>query len=110
MNHIAQKIREQRKLHKLNQTELGEKIGVGKTTISNWETEYSSPDTDSLLKMSALFGCSVDYLMGANNEQIETLVDELKDYKRVAKMAKDADITPEQLEEQVKTLRKILGK
>jgi transcriptional regulator with XRE-family HTH domain len=108
MKNIATKIRELRKANKMNQVELAKLMGVGKTTISNWETSYSSPDPDSLVRLSNIFNCSVDYLLGS--EYIEGLKDELKDYRRVAKMAKDAKITPEQLEEQVKVLRNLLGR
>jgi transcriptional regulator with XRE-family HTH domain len=111
VTNTARIIKEQRKLLKMSQTELGQKIGVGKTTISNWETEYSSPDPDSLVKLSKIFGCTVDFLLGSNNkEYAEKLADELKGYNHVAKMAKDSNITPEQLAEQVRTLKKILGR
>lgn len=47
----------------INQTELGEAIGVGKTTISNYETDYSSPDTETLSKIARFFNVSTDYLL-----------------------------------------------
>ena len=39
-------------------------LNVGQTTISNWETGYSSPDIESLKKMSYIFKISVDDLLG----------------------------------------------
>jgi transcriptional regulator with XRE-family HTH domain len=105
----AEKIKTYRNINKLTQTELGKLVGVGKTTICNWETGYSFPDPESLLKLSIIFSCSVDHLLNKNSYE-EKLIDELKDYSKVARMAKDANITPAQLEEQVKTLKKILGK
>jgi transcriptional regulator with XRE-family HTH domain len=62
MKNTKSKIKIQRKLHNLTQNELGDKMGVGKTTISNWETGYSSPDTDSMFRLSKIFGCSMEYL------------------------------------------------
>ena len=48
----------------LNQRELGEKIGVGQTTISAWETGKNEPDSKSMHKMAQLFHVSIGYLMG----------------------------------------------
>lgn len=50
---------------KMKQTELAKFLNVGATTISNWETGYSAPDIESLKKMSELFNCSIDELLGA---------------------------------------------
>lgn len=57
-----------RKEYGLNQKELGERLGVGQTTISAWETGRNDPDSKSLLKMAQLFEVSVDYLMGQGEE------------------------------------------
>lgn len=48
----------------LKQSELATMLNVGQTTISNWETGYSSPDIESLKKMSYIFKISVDDLLG----------------------------------------------
>ena len=47
-----------------SQTKLSEKIGVSRSTIAMWETNGSQPDNDNLLKLSEVFGVSVDYLLG----------------------------------------------
>lgn len=48
----------------LKQSELAAMLNVGQTTISNWETGYSSPDIESLKKMAYIFKVSVDELLG----------------------------------------------
>ena len=48
----------------MNQRELGQKLGVGQTTISAWETGRNEPDYASLRKMAELFHASIDYLTG----------------------------------------------
>lgn len=55
----------------LKQSELATMLNVGQTTISNWETGYSSPDIESLKKMAYIFKISVDDLLG--NEKAPTV-------------------------------------
>lgn len=57
-----------RKEKGLNQRELGEKLGVGQTTVSAWETGKNEPDHSSLEKMTWLFHASVGYLLGIESE------------------------------------------
>lgn len=47
-----------------NQKELGDKLGVGQTTVSAWEAGKNEPDYKSIRAMVALFGVSADYLLG----------------------------------------------
>lgn len=48
----------------LNQKELGQKLGVGQTTVSAWETGKNEPDHESLHKMAQMFHVSLGYLAG----------------------------------------------
>ena len=47
----------------LTQIELAEKLGVTNKAVSKWETGKSKPTTNTLRKMAALFGLSVDELL-----------------------------------------------
>lgn len=49
------------------QSELAEKLGVGRTTISNYENNYSYPDLETLIAISNLFNVSTDFLLGISN-------------------------------------------
>lgn len=51
----------------LSQKELAAKMHIGKTTISNYETGYSEPDTETLIALSKIFGVSVNYLLGTDD-------------------------------------------
>lgn len=74
MNNTNKIIKDLRRSFDMSQTELGRRVGVGKTTISNWETGYSSPDPDSLVKLSNIFNCTVDYLLGrTDSKNVEIL-------------------------------------
>lgn len=52
----------------MNQRELGEKLGVGQTTVSAWEKGKNEPDHETLHKMAQLFRCSIGYLTGYEND------------------------------------------
>ena len=58
------RIAELRREAGMNQRELGQKLGVGQTTISAWETGRNEPDYASLRKMATLFHASIDFLTG----------------------------------------------
>lgn len=53
----------------MNQKELGEKLGVGQTTVSAWEKGKNEPDHETLHKMAQLFHCSIGYLTGYENDE-----------------------------------------
>ena len=50
----------------LSQEELARKIGVSRQTISNWENCRSYPDIGSLIKLSDLYGISLDAMLKAD--------------------------------------------
>lgn len=61
---ISKNIRQLRSEQGWTQKQLSEKLNVGKTTVSNYETGYSEPDLEILSKISKLFDVSIDYLLG----------------------------------------------
>ncbi|MDY6065300.1 MAG: XRE family transcriptional regulator [Finegoldia sp.] len=69
---LSSKIRELRKRNNMSQQELGKKLNVGKTTISNYETGYSEPDSNTLTKIANIFDVSVDYLLGIDSNPNKT--------------------------------------
>lgn len=60
---IGSKIKKSRIDAKLTQEQAAEVLGISRQTISNWENEKSYPDIVSVLKMSDLYGVSLDYLL-----------------------------------------------
>lgn len=67
---VKNRIGELRREQGLNQKELGDKLGVGQTTISAWETGKNEPDYKSIRAMAKLFEVSADYLLGFNDDHI----------------------------------------
>ncbi len=76
LNENIKKLRCQRGL---SQVELGKKLGVTKQSISNWENNYIQPSIEMLVKISAVFSVSTDYLLGLDSRtyiEITNLTDE----------------------------------
>ena len=49
--------------HHLSQGDLAEALAVSRQSVSKWETDSSVPDLDKLVKLSQLFGVSLDELV-----------------------------------------------
>ncbi len=60
---IGKFIAELRKQKGLTQEQLGEQIGVSNKTVSRWETGVYMPPADALVKMSELFGVTVNEIL-----------------------------------------------
>ena len=62
----------------MTQAEMAERLGVTNKAVSKWETGKSKPTTNTLRKMAALFGLSVDELLqireGARQMEITKIV------------------------------------
>ena len=57
-------LKDYRKKRGWSQARLAQEMGVSRSTIAMWETNNSQPDHESLLKLSELFGKSIDDLLG----------------------------------------------
>ncbi len=64
---IAETIRRLRRDHGMTQNELADRLGVSYQAVSRWENESSYPDIELLPSIAALFGVTVDYLLGASD-------------------------------------------
>ena len=71
---LADKIAELRKKNGWSQEELAGQLGVSRQSVSKWESAASIPDLDKILKLSALFGVSTDYLLKDLKEPEEELL------------------------------------
>ncbi|MCP3764061.1 helix-turn-helix transcriptional regulator [Domibacillus sp. A3M-37] len=103
---INNRIRELRKKIGLTQRELAEKISVSPQVISNWERNYTNPDHADVKKLSEIFECSTDYLLGTSDSHFNPAQSDKKEMKeffsnpRLNVFFKEmADSPEEQLEE-----------
>ena len=69
MNMIFSRIRDLREDRVWNQTKVAEYLGVRQTTYSKYELGKLPLPVDVLLKLSDLYGVSVDYLLGRTDER-----------------------------------------
>ena len=67
---ISEKITMLRKKNDWSQEQLAEQLSVSRQSVSKWESGAAIPGMDLLVKMSELFGVSVDYLVKDEMEEI----------------------------------------
>ena len=68
---LEKHIKEQRARLGMSQEALAEAVFVSRQTISNWETDRTYPDVQSLLLLSALFDTTVDELIKGDVSKME---------------------------------------
>ena len=62
----SEKLRKLREARKLTQAQVADRVGVSKTMISAYETASKAPSIEVLIRLSRLYGVSVDYLVCVN--------------------------------------------
>ncbi len=65
---LGKRIFDLRKEKNLSQGELAEMLDVSRQSISKWETNASTPELDKILKLSEIFGISLDGLIKGTEE------------------------------------------
>ena len=66
---LGSRIRKLRVAANLSQDELAKKVYVVRQTISNWETNKTLPDLESLKLLADAFGVSADELLGSERQR-----------------------------------------
>ena len=79
---IGSRVRNLRYSKGLNQTELGNVVGVSKASISGYEHATRNPSYKNLDKLADFFGVSSDYLLG--REELMVFEKDKKIYDIVA--------------------------
>jgi len=75
---LAENIKKLRIQKHLTQKELGSKVGITTSTVASYESQDRLPSIAVLIKLSAEFNVSIEYLLGVNkNKTID--VSELSD-------------------------------
>lgn len=87
---FANRLRELRIAKKLSQTELAEKLGVSRGSISFYENGERTADIDFIYKAAQFFNVSTDFLLGydypgAQIEAVNCIMKFLKDAQRMCK-------------------------
>ena len=63
-----------RKMHRLSQEELAEKLGISRQTISKYETGESVPDIEKCKVIAEYFEVSIDNLVNYSEQETGLLV------------------------------------
>ena len=67
INITGKNIKMLRKQSKLTQKELADMLGYGYTAVSNYESGRNEPSIKDLIKISDIFGITLDELIGHRN-------------------------------------------
>ena len=65
---FGEKLQKLRKEKGLSQEQLAAQISVSRQALSKWELGTAIPDTENALRISKLFGVSIDYLLNDEYE------------------------------------------
>lgn len=68
---IGQYLTELRKFYKITQDELANHLSVSRQAVSRWETGTSVPSIEILLKLSALYGITINEILEADITNIK---------------------------------------
>ncbi len=66
---LGERIAERRKKTGISQEKLAELIGVSRQAVTKWESGNANPDTENLIRLAEVFGCSIDELCGNSGEK-----------------------------------------
>lgn len=72
---LGQKLKEARLSAGLMQEELAKQLGVSRQTISSWENDRSYPDLGNAVKLSNLYGTSLDKMLKDGDSVIKAFED-----------------------------------
>lgn len=61
---LNENIKQLRLARNLSQVDLAKALGVTKQSVSNWENNNIQPSIDMLIRISAFFSVSTDYMLG----------------------------------------------
>lgn len=86
---IGNKLRCGRQKKGLTQEQVAQVVGVSRQTVSNWETGKSLPDVISVIRLSDLYGVSLDQLLKGDDtmlHHIEESTNTVKSRQRLARL------------------------
>ncbi|MDF2534114.1 MAG: hypothetical protein K0R18_271 [Bacillales bacterium] len=68
MSQFSDRLKLLRKQTRLTQKEMANKLNIQRVTYSHYETGRSQPSIDTLIILSSIFSCSIDYLVGVSED------------------------------------------
>ena len=86
---LSEQIKLCRKQLGMSQADLADAIWVSRNTVSNWERGDTTPDIQSLVLMSALFGLSLDEMVKGDEQVMAQALERDKNHLIIAGEASD---------------------
>lgn len=65
---IDRNLRNLRRLHRLSQEELAEKLGVSRQAVAKWESGETVPDLTNCMALARLYGVTLDNLINYEDD------------------------------------------
>lgn len=89
---VGKRIKELRNMLKLTQKEFSDKINVSPQVVSNWEREYTKPNSEDVSRIAKALDVSTEYLYGRSDEPSPVITNkehELDDeYRKIERFAR----------------------
>lgn len=110
---LGQKIKQLREQQGFSREELAKKLDLSYWAISKYETDNRVPDTETIKKLALLFGVSIDFLYGHEDNHLKSSLPFQTDSFLNDLLKKVPDLTDEEkesLEEHMQFALKIIEK
>lgn len=107
---FKENIKKLRKEYGLSQEELSKRLGIARSSVANYENGQNFPNMDILVKLSEIFNCSIDYILGKSDYKNEEdfwkkhSSDIVKDINIIQKLETKGITTPKAIENIVNEL------
>ncbi|MGG0717449.1 helix-turn-helix transcriptional regulator [Robertmurraya massiliosenegalensis] len=75
---FGEKLKKERTAQGWSQEELAEKLFVSRQSVSKWENGQNYPNIETIIKLSDLFGVTVDELLRSDEELKEKVINDSK--------------------------------
>ena len=72
---LSQRLREKRSQYGYSRKIVAERIGISDSTLADYENGHVEPSLKVLMKLSDLYKCTTDYLLGVEKPDTEILLD-----------------------------------
>lgn len=94
---LPERLRELREKYGISQSDVADRLNMTSSIISSYERGERTPSLSIILKLSYIYNCSVDYLLGKNNDDNAHIYIDVTDLLEDQRKA---------LDELVKTMKK----
>ncbi len=98
-------LRKLRKMKKLSQEQLAEKMNVSRQSISKWETGDAYPEMNNILELCKIFHCHINDLVNDSIIDVDSLDDETK--MKVIKFKKEQQAKMKGLSKAISVIARI---